>query len=162
MRTLARHGVELSGILGLMLAALSSSATAQGATKISFSGDMVLGNTPRMGPPPPCILTNRFVRGDQVVFRMKLTDPGTGRDLDAAGVTSVRVEVSNGQTLPMKFGSHPPRNSTDNFWSAAWRIPMDHPTGSLTYKVVAVAKDGSALSWEPFKVAASQLTVAAE
>jgi hypothetical protein len=135
---------------------------AQSGKKISFSGDMVLGNTPRMGPPPPCILTNRFVRGDQVVFRMRLTDPETEKNLDASGVSSVRVELSNGQTLPMKFGSHPPRNSTDNFWSAAWRIPPDQPTGSLNYKVVAVAQDGSTMSWEPFKVAASQLTVVSE
>ena len=93
---------------------------------------------------------------------MRLTDSQTGQNLDASSVTSVRVEVSNGQTFPMKFGPHPPRNSTDNFWTAAWRIPADHPTGSLNYKVIAVAKDGSTLSWEPFKVAASQLTVVAE
>lgn len=145
-----------------LLAAASSSAMAQSAQKIAFSGDMVLGNTPRMGPPPPCILTNRFVRGDQVVFRMRLTDPATGKDLDASGVTGVKVEVSNGQSLPMKFGSHPRGQATDNFWTAAWIVPKDHPTGTLNYKVVAVAKDGSTQSWEPFKVAASQLTVVAE
>ncbi|MFN3889378.1 MAG: hypothetical protein ACK4MV_03195 [Beijerinckiaceae bacterium] len=145
-----------------ILTIFSASAMAQGAQKISFSGDMVLGNTPRMGPPPPCILTNRFVRGDQVVFRMRLTDPATGQNLDASAVESVRVEVSNGQSLPMKFGPHPPRNSTDNFWTAAWIIPKDHPTGSLSYRVFAVAKGGAAMSWEPFKVAASQLTVVAE
>jgi hypothetical protein len=144
------------------LAIFGTSAMAQGAQKISFSGDMVLGNTPRMGPPPPCILTNRFVRGDQVVFRIRLTDPDTGQNLDASGVNGVRVEVSYGQTFPMKFGPHPPRNSTDHFWTASWRIPADHPTGSLSYKVIAVAKDGATLSWEPFKVAASQLTVVAE
>lgn len=145
-----------------LLSVVSSCAMAQGAQKIAFSGDMVLGNTPRLGPPPPCVLTNRFVRGDQVVFRMRLTDPGTGQQLDASGVTSVRVEVSNGQSLPMKFGPHPPRNSTDNFWTAGWIVPKDHPTGSLSYKVIAVAKDGSTLAWEPFKVAASQLTIVAE
>jgi hypothetical protein len=148
----------LTGFLSLT----ASSAMAQTVQKIAFAGDMVLGATPRMGPPPPCILTNRFVRGEQVVFRMRLTDPATGQQLDPSGVTSVRVEVSNGQSLPMRFAPHPPRNSTDEFWAAAWVIPKDHPTGSLKYKVVAVAKDGSIQSWEPFNIAASQLTVVAE
>lgn len=144
-----------------LLAVASTSALAQSPQKISFSGDMVLGNTPRMER-PPCILTSRFVRGDQIVFRMRLTDAATGQDVDAAGVTSVTVEVSNGQSLPMKFGPHPRGQATDRFWTAAWIIPKDHPTGTLNYKVVAVAKDGATLSWEPFKVAASQLTVVAE
>jgi hypothetical protein len=40
---------------------------------------------------------------------------------------------------------------TDYFWSAAWLIPPDYPTGSLSYRVVASDTHGNTQSWTPFK-----------
>jgi hypothetical protein len=74
----------------------------------------------------------------------------------------VVVELSNGEKLATKFGPHPPRGTaTDHFWSVQWVIPADHPTGSLTYKVVATNMQDQTQSWEPFKTTPAQLTVIA-
>lgn len=140
------------------LSALPASAQ-QAPLKIAFEGDMVLGVTPRIKGPPPCVLTSQFKHGDMVVFRFRMTDPQTGKPLDASAVGDVTVEVSSGQKLKAKYGSHPPKNSTDTFWTAAWVIPKDIPTGTLNYKIVAATKNGASVSWSPFSVRSSQLTV---
>jgi hypothetical protein len=134
-------------------------AVAQDNARLAISGDMVLGVTPRIKGPPPCVLSSEYRKGEMVVFRARVTDAHTGQALDASGVASVTLEVSNGQKFPMKFGPHPPKNSTDNFWTAAWMIPEDHPTGSFTYKVIATNKNGASFTWEPFKIVASNLTI---
>ena len=45
--------------------------------------------------------------------------------------------------------------------SGSWVIPEDQPAGSFTYKVVATDNQGSTQTWEPFKIATSQLRVIA-
>jgi hypothetical protein len=69
---------------------------------------------------------------------------------------------SNGKMVELKFKPHPPRvTPTDFFWSGSWVIPADQPTGSFTYKVIATDNQGNTQTWEPFKIATSQLTVVA-
>ncbi len=52
------------------------------------------------------------------------------------------------------FGPHPPRGeaATDHFWTAAWIIPDEHPTGTFAYKATATDMQGQTQTWEPFKV----------
>jgi hypothetical protein len=86
----------------------------------------------------------------------------TGAQADDKALKSVVVELSDGQKIPAKFGSHPPRGTpTDFFWSLHWVIPESYPTGSLNYKVVATDNAGNTQTWEPFKRQPTQLTVIA-
>lgn len=140
--------------LGLMLAP----GFAQEALKVAFEGDMVRGAGPG-AKEAPCVLTSQFKRGEMVVFRIRLTDPRTGKPIDNTGAKGVIVEVSNGEKFEMSYRPHPPKDSTDNFWTAAWAIPENQPTGSLSYKVVVVTADGAKVEWKPFNVASSQLTI---
>ena len=41
----------------------------------------------------------------------------------------------------------------------AWIIPADYPTGTFEYKVIVTDLQGKTTTWEPFKVASSQLTI---
>ena len=44
---------------------------------------------------------------------------------------------------------------------AAWIVPADYPTGTFNYKVTATDTKGNSVTWEPFKVASSQLRIEA-
>ena len=55
--------------------------------------------------------------------------------------------------------NHPRENFTDQFWTVSWTVPADYPTGSLSYKVVAIDLEGKEHTWEPFKIGFSQLTI---
>jgi len=37
------------------------------------------------------------------------------------------------------------------FWTAAWLVPQDYPTGSLSYRVVATDMQGNTQEWTPMK-----------
>lgn len=145
--------------LAFALGLIVSPALAQdGGMKLAFEGDMVRGAGPT-AKGPGCVLNSHFKRGEMVVFRIRLTDPKTGKPVDDKGVKSLTVEVSNGEKFVMSHRPHPPKDSTDLFWAAGWAIPDNQPTGSLSYKVTAVTADGTRVEWKPFNVAASQLTV---
>ncbi|HXQ53265.1 MAG TPA: hypothetical protein VN802_19395 [Stellaceae bacterium] len=146
--------------LPLAIGAVSHSAHAQEAAKLFFEGDMARGPQPGLAP---CVMTSQFHRKETVVFRIRVVDPD-GKALDDKGLKSLVVELSNGQSLPMRYHRHPPPPAeiTDFFWVVPWSIPEDFPTGSLTYKVVATDLAGKVATWQPFKIATSQLTVIAD
>jgi hypothetical protein len=133
------------------------SAGAQNGTRLFIAADMVRGL--RSGG-PVCVLNNRFMRKEEVAWRIRVQD-ATGRQLDDKGLKSVVVELSDGQKFRAHFGGHPPNAPTDHLWSAAWTIPADYPTGSFNYKVIAAASDGTAQSWTPVNTKPSLLTVIA-
>ena len=60
----------------------------------------------------------------------------------------------------MVYHAHPPGpKPTDWFWVGGWPIPDDHPTGSMSYKIIVKALDGKTYTWSPFNVPASQITI---
>ena len=63
----------------------------------------------------------------------------------------------------MRASGHIPRRregpATDHFWTAAWVIPANYPTGTFAYKVVATDLQGQTHTWEPFNWTTSQLQV---
>lgn len=156
------------GFSALTLGALSVAGVAGAvappavaADKLYFQGDMVRGR-PKSGPTGPvCVLTSQFKRTEKVVWRIRVFDPAKTRQLGKAGLKSMFVELPDGKKFKMRFGSHPPKKSTDTYWTAAWQIPADYPTGSFSYKVVATDKSGKAHSWQPFNNRGSQFTVIA-
>src|SRR5215469_8119632 len=134
-------------------------SVAQDAQKLFIEGDIVRGNTPAGITGPVCVLANQFKRKENVVFRMRVRNVA-GEPLDDKSLRGITVELSDGQQFKASYRPRPPvsvRNAfglsepLDYFWSAAWLIPQDYPTGSLSYKVVASDMEGNAQSWTPFK-----------
>jgi hypothetical protein len=148
----------------LMLPAVAVAALgfAQGAhaqaAKLFISSDLERGN--QAGAPPACVLNNVFLHGEKVVWRTRVLD-ANGKPLDDKGLKSVVIELADGKKINAAFGGHPPRAPTDQLWAAAWIIPADYPTGTFNYKVTATDNEGNTATWEPFKVATSQLKVEA-
>jgi hypothetical protein len=130
-------------------------AHAQSSKPLFIAADMVRGPG---GSGPGCVLSNRFMRKEEVAWRIRVQD-ATGKELDDKSLKSLVVELSDGQQFQAHFGGHPPKAPADHFWSIAWTIPADHPTGSLNYKVIATAEDGSTQTWQPFNTRPSLLTV---
>jgi hypothetical protein len=141
----------------LLAAGLVPSAEAQNSTPLFIAADMVRGPG---GSGPVCVLSNRFMRKEEVAWRIRVQD-ATGTELDGKGLKSLVVELSDGQKFPARFGGHPPKEPTAYLWSTAWVIPDDYPTGSFNYKVVATALDGATQTWEPVNTKPSLLTIVA-
>jgi hypothetical protein len=147
--------------ISALLATAATPALAQEAPKLFFEGDVVRSAGPT-AKGAWCVLNSQFKRGETAIFRIRLLDPKTGKSLDDKGVKNLVVELSNGEKLGVNYHQHPPKDPTDWFWVAGWPIAEDQPTGSLSYKVVATTLDGQTVTWRPFQVANSQLTVIAD
>lgn len=160
MISMHRSWAAAAAFLALGFAGATQAQAAK--ARYFFEGDTVRG-IPQTGPTgAPCVLNSQFKHKEEVVWRVRVLDAKSGKPVDDKGLKSLVVELPDGQKVPMRYGPHPNRGpQTDHFWSASWSIPETYPTGSFGYKVVATDKQGHATSWEPFKVAPSQLTVIA-
>ncbi len=152
----AKHAVVVS-VLAASLG-FSHAGSAQEPQKLFFEGDMVRGAGPGLAG-PGCVLTSQFKRNEMVVWRIRVLDPKSGRPVDAKGLKSLVVQLPDGQKFDGHYGGHPKGKTDDFFWTAAWKVPQSYPTGTIAYKVVATDQNGQVTTWEPFKVALSQLTV---
>lgn len=137
--------------LGTALVGFAPAGHAQSAPKYFFEGDIVRSGV--------CVLNSQFKRGDRVAFRVRVMDP-KGQPADDKKLKTVMIQLPDGKQFPMRYGAHPPKDSTDHFWSASWGIPADYPTGTFAYKVIATDMDNQTQAWSPFNVDKSQLTIA--
>ena len=154
------HARTLSVVtVALAVAGFAHLSAAQEAQKLFIEGDIVRGNTPAGITGPVCVLANQFKRRENVVFRIRVRNVA-GDPLDDKNIKAITVELSDGQKFPASYRARPPANvrtafglsePLDYFWSAAWLIPQDYPTGSLSYKVVATDMQGNTQSWVPMK-----------
>ena len=136
--------------------------SAQAADRLFFEADMVRGIDRKKGPTGPvCVLASSFRRGEMVVWRARIHDPAKPKQLEKADLKSVHIELPDGSKHAMRFGGHPPKKNTDHYWTAAWIIPAGYPTGSFSYKIVAVEASGKTHSWTPFNIKSSDFTVVA-
>jgi hypothetical protein len=150
--------MEVVSVALLALGELCNFAQAQPAPKFFFEDDIVRGNTPDGATGPICVLASQFKRRENVVFRIRVRD-ATGQPLDDKALKSVAVQLMGVQTLAARFASRPPTNviaslklpgPTDAWWTAAWRIPQDFPTGTVTYKITVTDLQGNTQDWAPF------------
>jgi len=90
-----------------------------------------------------CVQLNRFAKNEQIVFRVRVYDPTTGKAMDDKQLKSVEVTLKDGTKLdPMKYGPHPKDPPNESFWTVGWVIPAAYPVGTLDYTVTATSNDG--------------------
>lgn len=181
MRTLATTSVIVAvAVLATLAQAPPAQAPAQGrggaqapppppapqaghpSGKLVIWGDVSLFERPPH--PDACILTNRFKRGQRVGFRMTAIDGGSG-EVENTAVLTAHI-MYGGQTIdvPMRWrgvGNVPAGylRPPINMWTGAWVVPMDAPTGTLSYTVTATDRFGRMASFLPFSYETSQLTI---
>lgn len=123
--------------------------------------DTVRGGANLSEDDPACVQMSQFAHNEEIVWRVKVTDPATGQQMDDTALESLQVVLPD-QTLDMHYGGHPNSNPVDFFWAVSFDIPEDYPSGIISYTVNATATDGRTGSWDQFGVAAAQLTVTDE
>jgi hypothetical protein len=149
----------LIGAIAVVAAACSGStqstptATIQAAKNLILSSDIVSGGG-------GCVLDNVYKPGEEVVFRVRVYDPATGDQMDNKALSSVTVSLPDGQSFTANYGGHPSTNPLDHFWTAAWTIPTNYPTGTISYTATATAVDGRTGTFDNFNVQPSLLTIA--
>ncbi len=135
-----------------------TAAPASTVTKLILAADLVQGskNVPtEQAALKSCVLTSRFPRNSEMVWRVRVYDPRTGNLLDKAAMSKVEVKLANGKNLDADYGPHPKDPPNESYWTASWVVPKDAPTGTLKYSVAATSADGRAGTWEPFGVTPS-------
>lgn len=168
----SRLGVCLTLALGLLLASCggdeaesTTTVAAPPDTVLAVSADIVWGplNIPEdQRATQVCVLGNRFPKNSEIVWRARVVDPVTGEDMSDEELASVQVQLSDGQVLDMRYGPHPPDTPADFFWTTSFDIPVDYPSGTLGYEIVATAADGRTGTFTQFQVAPSLLTITDE
>lgn len=162
----------LLGTMALTLVACGSGAAASGTTKtptasakLIIMSDIVEGskNVPKdQVAQRSCVLSSRFPRNSQIVFRTRIYDPVTGDLMDDSVMKSAQVQLANGVTITMKYGKHPKTPPNEYYWTGSWVIPKDQPTGTLTYTIVATDKQGRTGEFKPFGIQTSLPTITDE
>ncbi|WP_276356818.1 hypothetical protein [Cohnella caldifontis] len=150
---------------GVPVALLRSVAQASGAAlewdgrsgtaRIVFAGQLnVYGDTvSQLGE---CVIQNRFVPGDTIVFRMRATNALTGKVAEDA---KLQVRLSTGEVLDMQLGNHSPDpQHPEMFWTAAYPVTDQTPKGTLAYSVTARTATAKG-EFKPFNVLPSLLTI---
>ncbi|MFB6170961.1 MAG: hypothetical protein ABEJ23_00385 [Haloarculaceae archaeon] len=107
----------------------------------------------------PCSLTNRFLHGQKVIFRVNVINPDTGEEMGTDALSRVAVDIKNGggQTVEANYGKHPPQQPMDEYWVAPWTVPDSFPAGPVDFSIVA--EDGREAKTYGFDIPPSSLTV---
>jgi hypothetical protein len=141
----------------------AKAAAAPVANKLILMVDIVHGAknlTEDQRPTRGCVLNNRFPRNSEVVWRARVHDPSTGEGMsDKEAKTEIRL--ANGTNIEMNY--RPARNDpTELYWTGAWVVPKDHPTGTLNFSVVATDDNGRSGEFKPINVPSSLLVITDE
>ena len=139
---------------GSLLAGQPQSAGDKGGLVVY--GDTVLFLAP--GVPNSCTHRSRFMRGENIGFRMTAVNPETGK---RDRTTQLVVHLSYaGKTvdLPMRDRQND-RSPEREFWIAKWTVPADAPVGIIKYSVTAKDAQGHTGEYKPFRVDESELAV---
>lgn len=99
--------------------------------------DTVQGSGGNPKPAAGCSMTNLFVQGQQVVFRMWGVDVTTGGNtLTNKNVAEAFVTIPGvSSPIPLVYGTH----GTVSFWAAPWST-AGYPLGVVNFTVTVITK----------------------
>ena len=96
------------------------------------------------------------------------SDSATGAELTAAQIEeqgiSIDISISDGQSLNLHYGAHPPGADLDYYFTNHLVIPDDQPIGTLTWTATAKDSQGNSATFEPVgqKAGLGLLTIASK
>lgn len=134
--------------------------------KLVVWGDVALFEKP--GTPNNCILTNRFMKGQRVGFRMTAFDGGSGEVENTATLVAHVTYTGKTIDIPMRWrGAAGPAAPAPRgylrppleLWTGFWTVPDDAPTGTVSYTVTATDRFGRTATFTPFSYETSQITI---
>ncbi len=157
-KVLGLMAVAATGVaVGACQSAAPAAAAPAGSGKLFLAVDLVEGSTnipKEQAATRSCVLSSRFPRNSQLVWRARVFDPKTGDTMDDKALSSMKVTLSDGQAMDMHYGAHP-KDTGDSFWTVSWVVPKDQATGTFKYSVKATSADGRTGTFEPLSAAAN-------
>ena len=106
-----------------------------------------------------CVQLSRFQKNEEIVFRVRVYDPSTGKAMDDQSLAKVEVKLKDGTTLdPAKYGPHPKDPPNEYFWTTSWVIPEGYATGTLDYTITATDKEGRSGTFKQLPLAPLTVT----
>lgn len=137
------------GVIGVfMLLGLAQAA----APKYLVQADVVRGAPGAQGA--VCVANSVFYPGEAIVWRVKVSDALTGKQLTPdqvknQGVT-VTIKVDNGVTKTLNFEGHPPGGKNpEYFFAGQWETKPTTPAGTLKWTATVKDKSGSTVVFQP-------------
>ena len=111
--------------------------TAANKHRLFVDVDTVQGTGGNPKPSAPCSMTNLFVQGQQVVFRMWGVDVTTGGNaLTNENVAQAYVTIPGvSSPIPLAYGTH----GTSSYWTGAWST-TGYPVGAVNFTVTVITK----------------------
>lgn len=122
-------------------------------TDLIIAADIVLGskNIPEEEKPDKsCVLSSRYPRNSEMVWRARIIDPATGEEMDDSQISEAKAELATGETIVLEYGPHPKDPPNEYFWTGSWVVPEDHATGTLEYTINVTGADDRTGEFEPF------------
>lgn len=149
-------------ILALVVPAMSAAAVAAAPARVAYivQVDLVRGSDNPTGT--VCVQTSVFKQGEELVWRARVIETSTGREIGDEGKSQAEIAernlkvtayLENGMNFPLKYGQHPGRPKEGDpvkwFWTTNWKIPLEYPTGTLKWWVVVTDKAGAFVRFDP-------------
>lgn len=149
-------------MLALAVPAVSAGMVAAAPARVAYivMVDIVRGSFEPTGT--VCVQTSVFKQGEEVVWRARVIETGSGREIGGDGKNQAEIAernlkatayLENGMNFPLKYGQHPPRPREGDpvkwFWTVSWKISPDYPTGTLKWWVVVTDKAGAFVRFDP-------------
>lgn len=108
----------------------------------AFNLQTLFGHGSKVRPAVYCADSSVFRRGQQVVFRLYITDAKTGKVMTGKDMSKVVVRIAGLPDQKMAFrpqGGKPDATSPW-LWSMAWLVPADYPLGTFKFDIEATVK----------------------
>jgi hypothetical protein len=98
-----------------------------------------------------------------MVFRVKVVDAASYAELNDTQVAGVTVTLPDGSVQNLHYGEHPPGPAQPKYlyWTYAYRIPMDYPTGTFNYSILVTDLNGNTFAPVTFPVGAPAAQIVA-
>ncbi len=149
------------GVAALVLAVAAYPAqTAPVRPRYFVVADLVRGHENPTGT--VCVQTNVFKQGELLVWRVRVHDAATGREIGDDGRNVAEIQergltvtayLENGVSVPLRYDKHPPRPKEGEpvrwFWAGSWKIPDDYPPGTLLWWVIVRDNAGAFVRFDP-------------
>jgi hypothetical protein len=143
----------LIGVLVLVMGVLAACSTGDDTENapLAIYADQVSHHTSQYAK--VCTVQTRYIPGDTIVFRAKVTNSATGEvDPDA----NVVVNMNNGDSITLKYAKH----GNDMIYTKAYELPAGTPLGIFDYEIVATDGDRTS-TFKPVDVDLTKLTIVA-
>ncbi len=118
----------------------------------TFNLQTLFGHGSKVKPAVYCADSSVFRKGNQIIFRLYITDAKTGKVMTGKDMSRVVLRIAGvkDQTIAYKPQGGGANATSPWLWSIAWLVPNDYPLGTFKFDIAAkVKKTGKWVVYNP-------------